>query len=621
MELAIAVLLISTLTTTGLLALWAATSRRHWFVRTAAFAGVLSPLLLVPAYEPFVALVLGGAIVAAGVWVFDRALSRKRRGFAEKRAGASPPPATSTSRRPRFSLATLLLLMVVCGVAAAVAANAPRLNRYAWQSVAVIGLCGGATTLAACWAATRTSWRRVVVAAVVALLFGIGVGALTGLAEWLAPSFSDSGYGWPPSHDPAMAALLASSGPPFAMWPVAAPSMVLLTLLVLLLVRTATGSHRASTSTKRGRFVRRAPTVLAVMAVATVAAPSAVVLYRLLTPDPIPRQAVPQPNGFDELLAAGKLVEGMTVNSWNFVESTATKPQLVAAVAEVAPAIDRGRRGLAMSVLVPTEYAYREDSVGNFLNHISAFRALARAYSATGRLAALNGDFDAAASAYLDAVRLGVASRRGGLIVDGIVGAAMTRVGALGLFEIHERLSAPQCQRIIEELSSLESQREPYEKMEWRDNIWEQHAMGWHGRLYHNLEGASGDAVAGEYRQPFVREATILRLLIAHLTLRAYRAEHAEMPTAWDDVTRAGLPALMIDPWDPSGAALRYRRSDEGYALYSVGPNAVDDGGAAPAPDESPFLSDTGDFRLDVVFAPEPAVDATSSEENSVNVE
>src|SRR5687767_7422802 len=74
MEIAIAVLLISALTTTGLLALWAATSRRHWFLRTAAFLAMLSPLLLVPAYEPFVALALQGAVVAGGVGI-ARALS------------------------------------------------------------------------------------------------------------------------------------------------------------------------------------------------------------------------------------------------------------------------------------------------------------------------------------------------------------------------------------------------------------------------------------------------------------------------------------------------------------------------------------------------------------------
>ncbi len=72
MELALAALLVSSLTCVGLLALWAETSRRHWFLRTAVFVGTLSLLLLIPAYEPFVAFALQGAVVASGVQLARR---------------------------------------------------------------------------------------------------------------------------------------------------------------------------------------------------------------------------------------------------------------------------------------------------------------------------------------------------------------------------------------------------------------------------------------------------------------------------------------------------------------------------------------------------------------------
>ena len=42
MELALAVLICTSLTCVGLLALWAATSPWHWFLRTAIFVGMLS---------------------------------------------------------------------------------------------------------------------------------------------------------------------------------------------------------------------------------------------------------------------------------------------------------------------------------------------------------------------------------------------------------------------------------------------------------------------------------------------------------------------------------------------------------------------------------------------------
>lgn len=50
MAYAVAILLISALTTVGLLALWAATSTAHWFWRTMGFLAAISPVLLIPAY-------------------------------------------------------------------------------------------------------------------------------------------------------------------------------------------------------------------------------------------------------------------------------------------------------------------------------------------------------------------------------------------------------------------------------------------------------------------------------------------------------------------------------------------------------------------------------------------
>jgi hypothetical protein len=59
---AVAILLISALTTVSLFAVWAATSPGNWFWRTMALLGAMSPLLLIGAYEPFVAFVIQGAV-------------------------------------------------------------------------------------------------------------------------------------------------------------------------------------------------------------------------------------------------------------------------------------------------------------------------------------------------------------------------------------------------------------------------------------------------------------------------------------------------------------------------------------------------------------------------------
>jgi hypothetical protein len=95
-------------------------------------------------------------------------------------------------------------------------------------------------------------------------------------------------------------------------------------------------------------------------------------------------------------------------------------------------------------------------------------------------------------------------------------------------------------------------------------------------------------------------------MIIAHLALQAYRAEHERLPSTWDELTAAGLPKLMTDPWSPDGETLQYRRTEDGYIIYSVGPNKVDDGGAPPS-GVFPALVETGDFSLEALYAPETA--------------
>jgi hypothetical protein len=53
MAYAVAILLVSALTTVGLLTLWAATSTAHWFWRTMGFLAAISSVLAIPAYDVF----------------------------------------------------------------------------------------------------------------------------------------------------------------------------------------------------------------------------------------------------------------------------------------------------------------------------------------------------------------------------------------------------------------------------------------------------------------------------------------------------------------------------------------------------------------------------------------
>jgi hypothetical protein len=59
--------------------------------------------------------------------------------------------------------------------------------------------------------------------------------------------------------------------------------------------------------------------------------------------------------------------------------------------------------------------------------------------------------------------------------------------------------------------------------------------------------------------------------------LAAYRAEHGEYPADLAALAPKYIPAVPEDIF--STGPLHYRREGEGYVLYSIGPNGVDDGG------------------------------------------
>ncbi|WP_146584072.1 hypothetical protein [Posidoniimonas polymericola] len=65
------------------------------------------------------------------------------------------------------------------------------------------------------------------------------------------------------------------------------------------------------------------------------------------------------------------------------------------------------------------------------------------------------------------------------------------------------------------------------------------------------------------------------------------------------------LDAVPTDPFADDSAALRYRRTDEGYQVYSIWADGVDDGGKPPEPTEGIIYwgaDNRGDLSLDALY-------------------
>jgi len=72
-------------------------------------------------------------------------------------------------------------------------------------------------------------------------------------------------------------------------------------------------------------------------------------------------------------------------------------------------------------------------------------------------------------------------------------------------------------------------------------------------------------------------ERAKIRLARAAIAVERYRLKHDALPGKLDDLVGEFLDAVPLDPFD--GKALRYERRGEGFVVYSIGEDRMDDGG------------------------------------------
>jgi len=129
---------------------------------------------------------------------------------------------------------------------------------------------------------------------------------------------------------------------------------------------------------------------------------------------------VPDPNGYDTLLAAGRLVTGTAPEKMD----GATDEELRAFVAANAKALAVAQPGFEQESVVPLG---RMESIEAPLEESGPFRQLARALSCQAVLARREGRTSEALQANVSLLRLSRAASRGGLLLAQSIGAAILR--------------------------------------------------------------------------------------------------------------------------------------------------------------------------------------------------
>ena len=596
-QIALGILIATSASLIGLLAVWAAWSPRHWFLRTALAGGV--PLLAVPipAYEPMLVFLIQ-AIVVTGVLAVVKA---RRVRTQERGDGEFGSDVAVQAARPRFSLATLLLLVAVAAVAFAVGARIPAEVWAAWLPIAGIGICLGTITLLATWAvlSRRRLWIRAAmlftIVAIVSFPQTLAIAALPNLADL---SFLDVFYGM--VRNTLRRSRLDWELDVFwltVVWAVLLAWMMALLVSLWLILGTTrqrciTRDEKDEPSHTPSRWATPAGLALGLLTLA-ILLPPATTYWRFLNPAPKPHDVLPSPNAYYDLIQAGGALSTNVINNYETASQAALQSEITkyaARLAQARTALDRGFRWPL--TYTSEDIPYQRDNEGMW-----QMRIIARAFAAEARLAKMEGRFDDASRSHADTLRLGHAIPHHGIFIHYVLGQALYGKGAYALVGVREQITPDQAKDLIARLEELSAPWEPVDDAMARDRTWTEHVYGWQGRLFVAIDEITGGSLyaAEVIRASYNRHDTRVQLLIADLAVRSYRREHGELPEALSVLVPDYITAVPHDP--NSNGRLIYRVTDDGYLLYSVGPDGKDDGGRPMA---DPYSD--GDFVVDTRY-------------------
>ena len=319
---------------------------------------------------------------------------------------------------------------------------------------------------------------------------------------------------------------------------------------------------------------------------------------------------LPAPNGYDDLVRAGKLIAGQEPKLATEVPTKAnpnppSRPWVPADWASVGSYLDANREALAMlrvglgrESVVPISFG--SGYVGSTVPNRRSFHDLARVLVWRARLALHEGRPDEASRDFLDMVRLARATSRGGYSVDAYWGSQIEIGGLRGLGMVKDDLDAATCRQFLATLRDLDVLRESLAVIDARDAAYFEAEFG----KFRRSVNVTLDTVFN-YRARFAQQANLAnthdelvavsRLAQLELAIRAHKLETGSEPTTLLALVPSYLPAIPLDPF--AGRAPVYRKTPTGHLLYSVGANRVDDGG-------KPWFSTmatgpTGDLFLD----------------------
>jgi hypothetical protein len=173
---------------------------------------------------------------------------------------------------------------------------------------------------------------------------------------------------------------------------------------------------------------------------------------------------------------------------------------------------------------------------------------------------------------------LGVMNCRNSTFAECLVGYAFMGVSTGYFLDKREALTAEQISRVAAAIERAEAEHETLATIFQRDVALYEHAYGWQWRIEDLIRPGKRDAEMWEQMQrSHDRWLAMNRLLVTDLAIRRHRRERGEWPVSLESLVPEFIQAVPEDPL--SHKPLIYVVLEDGFALYSVGQDGLDNGG------------------------------------------
>jgi hypothetical protein len=274
---------------------------------------------------------------------------------------------------------------------------------------------------------------------------------------------------------------------------------------------------------------------------AVVAANIAIVACVFLGGLSIKPTPLPNPNGYDDFVKAGQLLNGSILDY-----GTMSRDALTALISQNENALRFLRIGLTHDSRIPADYSIRRQT--NMASVLMSFKSSAFLLTAEGRLAELDGRTNDAAKIYLDTVRFGQASSRGGVIIDRLVGTACEIIGLRKLQPLSPVLPAKNCAEIARALEDIDAREESPGDMIAQEKIYVNKTTSFPWRVAQIIAFKDVRDIRKKSIDKLNANTLSRRQVMLNFAARAYELDQGHRPTNVADLVPTYLNATPKDP-------------------------------------------------------------------------